>query len=188
MMNKVVQSIIGFGLCSLFYSPVFAANSVADVSKVKACFACHGEEGNSSNAAVPTLAGQQPVYLVNQLTAFRDNKRSSPVMLQQAKNLQDNEIAEIAAYFSGRQSKSAGGNAALAKLGEAKAARCSGCHAGSFAGHGMLPRLAGQQPAYLAKQLHNFKAGERKSGPMQAIAANLSESDIEELAAYLGSL
>jgi cytochrome c553 len=55
-------------------------------------------------------------------------------------------------------------------------------------GKGPFPRLAGQHPDYLAKQLTDFKSGARKAGHMNAIAKSLSDEDIKALAEYLGSL
>jgi cytochrome c553 len=187
-MNRTFRFIVALGLCTMFHNPVFAADITAGEQKANTCFGCHGSEGNSNNPLVPTLAGQQAAYLSNQITAFRDNKRANPIMPSQVKHLNDNDITDIAAYFASRKTKSAGGNATLAKQGESKASQCSGCHTASFAGRGGFPKLAGQHSAYLAKQLHSFKAGERKSGPMQAISANLSDTDIDQLSAYLGSL
>ncbi len=122
-----------------------------------------------------------------QINAFRDNQRSNPIMPMQVKNLSDDDIANIAAYFASQKTKSAGGNATLATAGATKASQCTGCHTGQFAGRSAIPKLAGQHSAYLAKQLHSFKKGERKSGPMQAITANLSDTDIDQLAAFLVS-
>lgn len=188
MMNRAIQSILGFGLYSLFCSTLFAADIVAGERKATACFSCHGQEGNSANPLVPTLAGQQAAYLTAQITAYRDNKRTNPIMPSQVKNLSDNDIIDIAAYFAGRKMKSTGGNATLAAQGASKAGQCSGCHTAAFAGRGMIPKLSGQHAAYLVKQLQSFKAGTRKSGPMQAISANLSDIDMDQLAAYLGTL
>lgn len=187
-MYTMLKFMLSVGVCSLFHSAVFAAEGVAGEQKAQACFGCHGSEGNSSNPLVPNLAGQQPAYLSNQIIAFRDNKRANPIMPSQVKQLSDNDIADIAAYFAKRQTKSAGGNAILIEAGATKATQCTGCHTAKFTGRAAIPKLAGQQPSYLSKQLHSFKSGERKSGPMQAIAANLSDADIEQLVAYLSSL
>lgn len=187
-MYTMLKFMLRVGFCSLLHSAVFAADVGAGEQKAQACFGCHGSEGNSSNPSVPNLAGQQPAYLSNQIMAFRDNKRVNPIMAAQVKQLSDNDAADIAAYFAKRQTKSAGGNALLVEAGATKAVQCTGCHTAKFTGRAAIPKLAGQQPGYLSKQLRNFKSGERKSGPMQAIATNLSEADIEQLVAYLGSL
>ncbi|NOT85769.1 MAG: c-type cytochrome, partial [Methylococcaceae bacterium] len=137
---------------------------------------------------VPNLAGQQIAYLTNQITAFRDSKRANPMMSIQAKYLNDDEINNLASYFASRKTKRTDDKAPLATSGATKATQCTGCHTATFGGRGAIPKLAGQHSAYLTKQLHSFKTGERKSGPMQAITANLSDTDIDQLATFLGSL
>ncbi len=175
-------------LTSLIPVTSTAADATAGKQKAGICFGCHGPEGNSAIATNPTLAGQKADYLVNQLHAFKEGKRANPIMGGMAKNLSDDDMTNLAAYFAEQKGKSANGDAALAKEGAAKASQCFGCHAPNAQGRGMFPKLAGQQPAYLAQQLRNFKSGERKSGPMQAIAATLSDADIAQITAYLSTL
>ena len=177
-----------FFLANLFCSTLFAADIKAGEEKAAACIGCHGQKGNSSSPQWPNLAHQQPAYLSNQLKAFRGKTRKNPTMEGMAANLSDADIANLSAYFSSLTPESAGGDKTLAASGKAKFSMCQGCHGASAAGNGIFPRLAGQQPAYIAKQLNAFKDGSRKSGPMQAMAANLSPEDIKSLAAYLGSL
>ncbi|MBC7974641.1 MAG: cytochrome P460 family protein [Myxococcales bacterium] len=68
--------------------------------------------------------------------------------------------------------------------GKAKSVACQACHVASASD---TPHLAGQREAYLAKQLKAFKAGERKNPLMSAIATQLSDTDIENLATYWGA-
>jgi len=169
-------------------TPVSAADIKAGEQKAASCAGCHGSKGQSSNPQWPNLAGQQSTYLVNQLNAFKAGTRNNPIMQGIAANLGAEDITNIAAYFSSLQAVSAGGYPALVKSGQSEAAVCLGCHGAAAQGNGQFPRLAGQHPEYLIKQLKSFKEGARKNGPMQAIAANLTEESIDELAAYLGSL
>ena len=74
--------------------------------------------------------------------------------------------------------------------GKAKYAVCSACH-GATGGGGMGPALAGQTVEYIAGRLRSYKAGETvgaKSGMMWGQAANLSETDIQDLAEYVKTL
>lgn len=174
--------------CSSAAIPVLAADSSAGEQKAATCLGCHGPRGKSSSAQWPNLAAQQSTYIVNQLKAFKSGARSNPMMQAMATNLSDDDITNLAAYFSGLQAVKAGGDSALAKSGQAKAGVCLGCHGSAAEGNGQFPRLAGQHPEYLIKQLKSFKEGTRKNGPMQPIVANLSEDDMKALAAYLGSL
>lgn len=74
-------------------------------------------------------------------------------------------------------------------LGKEKSVTCAGCHGANGIGlSGEFPNLAGQQAAYLVKQLKAFKAGTRKDPTMNAMVASLSDADIMNLAAYYASL
>jgi cytochrome c553 len=64
------------------------------------CVACHGSDGMSVDASIPNLAGQHYVYLVQQLTAFRNGSRVSPLMTEMARPLTDQQIADISAYYT----------------------------------------------------------------------------------------
>jgi cytochrome c553 len=181
--------ILSFFLAIFFTWPVSAADSAAGEQKASLCVSCHGQRGSSGNAQWPNLAAQQPLYLVNQLKAFKTGNRSNAMMQSMATHLSNEDMDNLAAYFSSQKpAKSGGVDPTLAKSGEAKASMCLGCHGFTAEGKGQFPRLAGQHPEYLEQQLKNFKGGSRKSGPMQAITANLSEADFKALAAYFGSL
>jgi cytochrome c553 len=173
---------------SLAGTNALGADSNAGKALAASCAACHGENGNSKKPQWPSLAGQKPVYLSAQLKAFRDGVRDNATMKAMAGKLSDADIDNLAAYFAGLKPESAGGDAALAKTGAEKYAMCAGCHGAKGEGNGIFPRLAGQQPTYLATQLKNFKSGARQGGPMGAMAANLTENDMQALSAYEGSL
>ena len=175
-------------LACFWGAPVAAADSAAGEQKSATCLGCHGPKGKSGSAQWPNLAAQQSAYIVNQLNAFKTGSRSNPMMQAMAVNLSEDDIKNLAAYYSGLPPVSAGGDPALAKSGQAKVGMCLGCHGSSAEGNGQFPRLAGQHPGYLANQLGHFKEGVRKNGHMQAIAGSLYDEDIKALAAYFGSL
>ena len=168
--------------------PVSAADTNAGEQKAANCMGCHGAKGKSSSAQWPNLAAQQSAYIINQLTAFKTGARNNAMMQSMAASLSDDDMANLAAYYSSQPPVSAGGDPALAKSGQAKASMCLGCHGSKAEGNGQFPRLAGQHPGYLVNQLSSFKEGARKNGHMQAIAGSLSEDDMKALAAYFGAL
>ena len=161
-----------------------------DVAKNKTvfCQGCHGKNGNSANPKYPNLAGQRTSYIEAQLKAFKSGLRSNDTMQSMADNLTTQDVKSLAVYFSGLTTKSAGGDPFLAKKGKQKYTICTGCHGIKAQGRSGFPKLAGQHPEYLKKQLLSFKWGFRKANPMNAMTASLSEQDINEIAAYLGSL
>ncbi|KJV05591.1 c-type cytochrome [Methylocucumis oryzae] len=155
---------------------------------VSNCSGCHGVQGKSANPELPNLAAQRVNYITSQLNAFNSGARKNSVMQAIAAQLNEQNIAELAGYYAGLAPVSSGADPALAKAGEGKAAMCLGCHGSRAQGNNQIPRLAGQAPGYLIKQLQNFKSGFRQGGPMQAISSSLSDQDMAEISAYLGSL
>lgn len=164
-----------------------AADIAAGKSRTEACQGCHGNAGASANPIWPNLAGQTAIYLEAQLRKFKSGDRANPIMKPIAEALNDADIQNLAAYFASLPAKSAGGDAALAKAGKDQIPQCMGCHGNKLQGQGQFPRLAGQHPQYLAKQLSDFKSGVRKSGSMNAVAKTLTEDNIKAMAAYLGA-
>jgi cytochrome c553 len=103
-MNRYV-TIITPVLLALALSTQAQARGDAAAGKTKAavCAACHGMEGISSNDIWPNLKGQKYGYLVKQLKALRDGTRTDPMMSPMAKPLSDEDIENLAAYFSSLQ-------------------------------------------------------------------------------------
>jgi cytochrome c553 len=82
----------------------FASDEVGKKKADEACAACHGPEGNKPiTPETPRLAGQHYDYLVQALTAYRKGTRDNAVMSAMAKPLTENEIQELASYFSRQQ-------------------------------------------------------------------------------------
>lgn len=188
-MNNKFHKIKYIVMLGLFAVGANAADIEAGKAKAAACQGCHGAAGVSSSPLWPSLAGQNAVYIESQLNKFRNGQRDNEVMKPLASGLNDTDIQNISAYYASLHGKSAGNSDAnLVKLGKDKAAMCLGCHGNNAQGMGMVPKLAGQHPQYLAKQLTDFKKGARKAPQMNALAQSLSEDDIKAVAAYLGSL
>ncbi len=77
-----------------------AGDAAAGKSKSTLCAACHGAKGISANDMWPNLAGQKQGYLVKQIKAFKDGSRNDPMMSPMATPLSDDDIVNLAAYFS----------------------------------------------------------------------------------------
>ncbi len=79
----------------------YAAGSVKEGAiKARACQVCHGKGGKSTKEAYPILAGQHAAYLRKQLQAFRTGARKDPIMNGMAVELSDQDIEDLAAFFS----------------------------------------------------------------------------------------
>lgn len=91
-----------------------AADPLAGRAKAEAvCAACHGADGVSVSDNIPHLAGQRSAYLENQLKAFKDGSRKSPIMNAMAAQLSADDMANVAAHFAGQAGAAAGAKSAL---------------------------------------------------------------------------
>ena len=178
---------------ALCFSP--GANAAADVpQKAQVCVACHGAAGNSTDAAEPSLAAQPAQFVATQLYFFREGNRKDPQMSPMASSLSNAEMNELAAYFAKQPPVPAPHRTSPENLTEgrrlAEQHHCVQCHGAKLLGLQHIPRLAGQQAAYLKTQLYAFKARTRADldGTMTSAAQPLSEKDIDVLADYLSGI
>ena len=77
-----------------------AGDAQAGRAKAALCAACHGMNGVSINPLWPSLAGQQRVYLANQIRAFRDGERVEVTMQPFVANLTDQDVEDLAAFYA----------------------------------------------------------------------------------------
>lgn len=208
---KGVWALLGLMVCA---GPLAGAEPEAKADTAKGqsiasgvCAACHGADGNSPTAANPKLAGQTPEYIQKQLVNFKPTpgkkaERENPVMGGMAGGLSDQDIRDIAAYFSAQSSKpGAARHPETLEQGRklwrgGDLARgipaCAGCHGAAGAGlPTQYPRLAGQYAEYTEAQLKAFRAGERRNDAnkmMQSIASRMSDPDIRAVADYIFGL
>ena len=81
-------------------SSAMAGDAAAGKAKSAICASCHGANGHSVNPLWPNLAGQKEQYLAKQIKAFREGDRKDPMMSPMAAALSDDDIANLAAYYS----------------------------------------------------------------------------------------
>lgn len=166
------------------------------------CAACHGANGNSVVPTYPNLAGQGYSYLLKQLNDFKSGKRQNPIMNGMVASLSEDDMHNLAAYFSEQTvTPAAAQNKELANAGQKLwragvasqgVPACESCHGPQGLGVPVeFPRLAGQHSQYVYAQLNNFRTGARSNDPakmMRTIAARLSDQDMQELAQYVRGL
>ncbi|MGD8379255.1 MAG: c-type cytochrome [Gammaproteobacteria bacterium] len=187
-------------------SATFVAQAQGDASagkqKAAACAACHGADGNSATPQFPKLAGQHADYLVKQLKDFKSGARQNPIMAGQVAGLSEQDMQDLAAYFSSQTTGIGAANPATVdkarKLylgGDMKdhVTACAACHGPSGLGNPPMdiPRLSGQHAAYVVTQLQNFANGSRSNDPkqmMRNIAANMSDAQMKLVADYIQGL
>lgn len=208
MNNKLASLLAVTGL--VLAATQVQADSLVDGSiedgkaKSLTCTACHGPEGNSTNAMWPNIAGQNAPYLLAQLQSFKDGSRQDPLMSAQAMMLSDQDMADLAVYFeslpgavqSVKDASTVSRGEALYRGGDSDngVAACLACHGPSGRGNpaAKYPALQGQHADYTAKQLSDYASGARvsdgKTRIMRDIAGRLSKEDIAALSSYVQGL
>jgi len=184
-------------------APSLAAGSKdAGQAKAATCGACHGMDGNSVNPEWPNLAGQHETYILKQLTAFHGGQRQNPLMSPMAAILGEQDMADLAAFFSSQTIRGGETEPSRAKLGQrvyrsgnvgGKVMACAGCHGPTGRGNApaVFPSIQGQHATYVAAQLRAFKAGTRTTDTnqvMREMAAALSDEEIDAVASYVQGL
>ncbi|MET0005821.1 MAG: c-type cytochrome [Candidatus Thiodiazotropha sp.] len=156
------------------------------------CNSCHGKDGIAVQPLAPNLAGQNPVYLVDQFQRFGDGRRNDYLMSNLAKTFSFEDKIKIALYYGDMEMKpSGGGNSSL--LDEGKKIfkdTCVKCHGENGRGQEGYARLAGQRHDYVVKMLKEFRdrTGKRTNVWMSGVAIRLSDRDMDAVATYLANL
>ena len=209
-MNKVLVSLLlTLGITGLSHA---AGDAAAGQGKAVMCGACHGADGNSAAPNIPKLAGQGERYLLKQLkdikagtaaTAQPGTGRKVVEMTGLLDALSEQDLADIAAYFASQKMSVGAADPKLVAQGEALfrggkleqgMPACTGCHAPDGAGNSLagFPQLGGQHAAYVAKQLTDFREGNRTNDGdtmvMRTVAEKLSNKDIEAVSSYIQGL
>ena len=191
--------------CLAFVPAAQAQDAKAGEKKNAMCIGCHGSPGYQATFPeihkVPMIAGQNAKYIVSALTAYQKGERKHPTMRAIAASLSEQDMADLAAFFS-QQGKVA--EAAAPKAAEAPAAavaallakgNCASCHGADFGTpiDPSYPRIGGQHADYLyaalkAYQVQNNANVGRSNAIMSGMAAPFSRKELKLLADYLGSL
>ncbi|MBS0125489.1 c-type cytochrome [Thetidibacter halocola] len=148
------------------------------------CRTCHGADGFAQIPIAPHIGGEPASYIRAQLTAFRDGTREHEMMSIVARALTDQQIADLAAWYSGHM-VSVEVTADPANAPEA----CVACH-GVDGLHQIedAPNLAGETNIYIDTQLKAFRTGKRTHDIMSAIAADLSDEEIRAVADWYAAI
>ncbi|KMM84822.1 cytochrome c oxidase, cbb3-type, subunit III [Pseudomonas taetrolens] len=205
-MNKIfVSLLLTLGVTGIAQAAgtALVGDAAAGQAKTAVCGACHGPDGNSMAPNFPKLAGQGDRYLLKQLHEIKDGKRQVLEMTGLLTNLNDQDLADIAAFYSSQKSSVGAADPALVARGEALfrggdlekgLPACTGCHSPDGQGNAAagFPHLGGQHAGYVEKQLTDFREGDRTNDGdsmiMRGIAAKLSNKDIKALASYIQGL
>jgi cytochrome c553 len=151
---------------------------------------------------VPKLAGQGEKYLLKQLNDIKGGTRMIPEMTGMLTNLNDQDLADIAAYFASKKVQLGQAAADQVELGqkiwrsgvaEKGVAACTACHGPNGKGidSAAYPALSGQHAQYVESSLNKFASGDRNNDPanmMRDIASKLSAVEMKAVSQYVQGL
>jgi len=196
--------VIGLGGAVCAAQPVTpAADDIATGAQLAAkhCAACHGATGQGATIDFASLAGQNELYLAKQLREFASGERDSSVMDAKASILSECSIRAVSRYYQSQVPRvTPSKDPMLSNAGQfvyergnpyAGLPACVSCHGTGGRGNAELPRLAGQNPRYMERQLKNYvsrtRAGEN-AAVMTMVASRMTEMEMKAVVEYLGSM
>ena len=170
--------------------------------KTKTCAACHGIDGNSVNPVWPKLAGQHAEYIFRQLKDFHSGARKNAQMSPLAAPLSEEDMQQIATYFSSQEIKIGYASAETLPLGEqiyraGDASKglpaCMACHGPNGTGNAAaaFPAIRGQHAEYTKIQLLAFRDNKRTNDTnkaMQIVSEKMTTEEIDAVANYIQGL
>jgi cytochrome c553 len=166
----------------------------------ESCAGCHGADGNSEITTYPRLAGQHAVFLLREMKDYKAEHRISEIMLPMMAPLSEQDMTDLALYYSKQKPKGAEVSKPelLAKgkkiyfEGNTKSGvpSCDGCHEEDGAGSAKFPRVAGQHVDYTLEELKRYASGKRNYGTkvMRTVAERLTAEEAEAVAQYMASM
>jgi cytochrome c553 len=182
------------------------ANPKSLEAKVAMCVGCHGIVGYKSSFPevyrVPKIAGQNAKYIAASLNAYKTGERKHPTMRGIAESLNEQDIADISAYYEklGAEDRKPLADKANREPDSQVAAllqkaACASCHGANLSKpiDPSYPKIAGQNSDYLFVALKAYKTQNnpsvgRSNGVMGAISKQFSNAELKALANYVGAL
>lgn len=215
MKNRIHLLLAGLGLIAFSNFAMAEGDPEAGQTKSAVCQACHGADGSTSLLPVyPKIAAMGEKYLIKQLQDVKDGNRKIDEMAPIVTSLSEEDIEDIAAFYASQAPTLAGATeqdislisgdtvdslvlgSAIYRYGNAETGvpACTGCHSPKGGGNAPAgyPRLSGQNPEYVIKQLNSFQVGERandgEAQMMRQVAEHLSDAEISAVANYIAGL
>ena len=208
-MNLLLRSLFALVVASVTLTSAFAQEIKGDAKagekKNAMCLGCHSIVGYQASFPevhkVPMIAGQGEKYIISALNAYKKGERKHPTMRGIAVTLKDQDMADLAAYFSAlgvdanaKPLDKVGGGTSAGEALVAKGA-CASCHGENLSKpiDPSYPMIAGQHNDYLYVALKSYKADAnaqvgRGNAIMAGVAKQFSNAELKELANYVGSL
>ena len=151
------------------------------------CNGCHGPNGVSQGASIPSIAGMNAEYMAEAMVQFKEGRRSATIMHRIAKGYRDYELRKIARYFSSKKWRTVPSTKREELVSRGRQLHeqyCAECHEDSGRYQDKdVPRIAGQRYKYLQIQLLLYYEGKEKLPQPSEMAGKLAEIPREDLPA-----
>ena len=208
-MNKLFTTIFALAVSCVTGSSMaqeLKGDAKAGEAKNAMCIGCHGIKGYQASFPevykVPMISGQSAKYIASALNAYKKGERKHPSMRGIAETLSEQDMADLAAYYSGH-GVVAGSEAPAKPVKEASAevqallnkANCASCHGANFSKpiDPSYPKIGGQHADYLFVALKSYKTDNnpkvgRGNAIMGGMAKQYTNAELKVLANYLSSV
>ncbi|MBX3589025.1 MAG: cytochrome c4 [Ramlibacter sp.] len=208
-MNKLLTTVFALAVAcvtAVSHAQDIKGDAKAGEKKIDMCIGCHGIIGYQASFPevykVPKISGQGAKYIISALNAYKKGERKHPTMRGIADSLSDQDMADVAAFYSQHgvvEGATLPATASVQPSAEVdallKKAACVSCHGANFAKpiDPSYPKIAGQNADYLYVALKAYKTENnanvgRSNGVMAGIAKQFSNAELKALAKYVGSL
>ena len=197
MMGRMFRRLLCAGAMAMATTAVQADEAVAKKIVSGVCFLCHGMHGESNSEVFPRLAGQHWEYTAKQLAQFKSGERKSTAMAGMTAKLNSEDMVALGKYFESiTLPREPAKDAGLAAVGQyvfqsgnkfSGVPACASCHGKDALGTSQLPRLAGQNAAYIETQLKSFgtRARTNDNAVMYSIVERMTPLEMAAVAEYV---
>lgn len=190
---KLTWFAAGLGVLFFFGGAASAQDEQTTEELVELCTSCHGEEGRPIEPDYPIIWGQEFYYLYVQLKDYKSGRRANEIMQPIVEELSKDQMKAVAQVFSEKEWPRIGFAAEESDINagqrSASAGQCTQCHLGGYNGNSRIPRLAGQNPAYLTRTMLEFKDKTRLNAPDKgALFRAYEDADIEAMANFMAGM
>lgn len=200
MMNNVSRLLLVFALAGAWAGGAAAEDELARGARLakERCAKCHGVDGLGVSPDYPSIAGQNRDYFVKQIFNFKTGLRYNEPMDPVIEKLLAADIRALSLHYASIPPGSVPSNdqALLAEgrtiyldgIPKKGVYSCAVCHGVEAKGGTQMPRLAGQNPVYLEKQMRGFIQKIRQNDRLMHLTlAAMTARELKAVAVYLGN-
>lgn len=200
MMKNAFRLLLVFALASAWIGGAAAEDDLTRGARLakERCAKCHGLDGFGASSDYPSIAGQNRDYFVKQIFNFKTGLRYNEPMDAVIEKLLAADIRALSDHYAALTPGSVAANdKSLLAEGQSiylngipakEVYSCAVCHGVEAKGGAQMPRLAGQNPVYLEKQMRGFIEKTRQNDRLMHLTlAAMTARELKAVAVYLGN-